>query len=107
MQHYTKNTVSVAQWCNFCRRQTQHTVSGGRVGLCTEGHPRASGMDEHEFGERAAIMELDGGLTRAEAEREARIIVNPPGFATPLSKLTVSHNFFSGHKEEVMLLFSA
>ena len=27
------------------------------------------------YEERAAIMELDGGLTRSEAEREARIIV--------------------------------
>jgi hypothetical protein len=36
--HYTKNTESVTQWCNTCGRPTQHAVSAGRLGGCTE-HP--------------------------------------------------------------------
>lgn len=35
-EHYTEATESILKWCNHCQRQTVHTVSGGRVGRCTE-----------------------------------------------------------------------
>jgi hypothetical protein len=34
MQHYTRNTESVAAWCNKCKGQTQHKVYGGRRAHC-------------------------------------------------------------------------
>ena len=37
-QHYTKGTVSVRKWCNTCRRETEHSVSDGRLGRCVEDH---------------------------------------------------------------------
>lgn len=36
MEHYTRNTESVTRWCNHCGRNTQHSVSAGRVGRCME-----------------------------------------------------------------------
>lgn len=38
------------------------------------------GSRKEEFEERAAIMEFDGGLTRAEAERAARAITGFGGW---------------------------
>ncbi len=35
-QYYTSNTISVARWCNKCRKQTQHRVDGHRAGPCME-----------------------------------------------------------------------
>jgi hypothetical protein len=35
-EHYTKNTESVTRWCNRCARDTQHSVSAGRIGRCME-----------------------------------------------------------------------
>lgn len=35
-QHFTSNTISQARWCNACKRQTQHSVSGNRLGRCME-----------------------------------------------------------------------
>jgi ribosomal protein L44E len=35
-EHYTEGTEYVLLWCNFCQRNTQHNVSGGRAGRCTE-----------------------------------------------------------------------
>jgi hypothetical protein len=43
---------------------------------------RQTELDEEDrkalFDERAAILEYDGGFTRAEAERRAREEMNPP-----------------------------
>ena len=36
VEHYTAGTESVTAWCNECRRVTQHAVSAGRRGRCTE-----------------------------------------------------------------------
>jgi hypothetical protein len=33
-QHYTRNTVSAAAWCNKCGKETEHTVSDRRLGYC-------------------------------------------------------------------------
>ena len=35
-EHYTKNTESVTRFCRTCDRLTQHAVSDGRIGRCTE-----------------------------------------------------------------------
>jgi hypothetical protein len=35
-EHYTRNTESVTAWCNHCGRPTQHAVSDGKRGRCTE-----------------------------------------------------------------------
>jgi ribosomal protein L44E len=45
-EHYTRNTESVTLWCNFCQRNTQHAVSGGRAGRCTE--HAASGQSQKQ-----------------------------------------------------------
>jgi hypothetical protein len=34
--HYTKDTTSAPAWCNHCWRNTQHSVSDGRLGRCME-----------------------------------------------------------------------
>jgi hypothetical protein len=34
--HETKNTTGILLWCNICRKQTVHAVSGKRRGACTE-----------------------------------------------------------------------
>ena len=34
--HYTKDTESDTKWCNRCQRHTQHAVSDGHIGRCTE-----------------------------------------------------------------------
>lgn len=34
--HFTQNTESITRWCGQCGKMTQHSVSGGRVGLCME-----------------------------------------------------------------------
>ena len=36
MQHYTRNTVSVAAWCPKCKKETQHRVDDRRRGPCLE-----------------------------------------------------------------------
>lgn len=36
--HYTKNTLGITRWCNTCRRQTQWSVSDGRLGRCENDH---------------------------------------------------------------------
>lgn len=33
-QHYTKNTVEAAAWCNTCNKSTAHAVSDGRLSYC-------------------------------------------------------------------------
>jgi hypothetical protein len=43
-EHYTRNTESVTRWCNTCQRDTQHSVSSGRVGRCLE-HEVASNSE--------------------------------------------------------------
>jgi hypothetical protein len=35
-EHFTRNTVSVAAWCNKCRRQTLHRVYDRRKGPCLD-----------------------------------------------------------------------
>ncbi len=35
-EHYTQGTVGATKWCNRCARQTLHSVSGNRIGRCTE-----------------------------------------------------------------------
>ncbi len=35
-EHYTRNTVSVAAWCNKCKKQTQHRVDDRRKGPCLD-----------------------------------------------------------------------
>ena len=50
--HYTKNTESVTAWCNKCGRTTQHAVSCGRVGRCTEHEAPKETRAERERRER-------------------------------------------------------
>lgn len=38
--HFTKNTESVTRWCDHCGRGTQHAVSAGHIGRCTEHGPQ-------------------------------------------------------------------
>ena len=33
-QHYTSNTLTASKWCNKCKRETQHSVSGHIIGHC-------------------------------------------------------------------------
>jgi hypothetical protein len=35
-QHYTRNTVSAAEWCTKCQKQTQHRIDDRRKGPCME-----------------------------------------------------------------------
>jgi len=35
-QHYTRNTISAAAWCNRCEKQTQHRIDDRRVGPCLD-----------------------------------------------------------------------
>jgi len=58
MQHETKSTTAVAGWCNACRKQTLHRVSGKRRGACME-HEAAGLLKEQE-------------RRRAKEEREER-----------------------------------
>ncbi len=44
--HHTKNTVGVVAWCNTCNRRTIHSVSGKRIGACTE--HAAAGMSKKQ-----------------------------------------------------------
>jgi len=37
-QHYPKGTISIRKWCNTCGRETEHSVSDGRVGRCVQDH---------------------------------------------------------------------
>jgi hypothetical protein len=41
-QHQTLSTVSTALWCNKCRKETQHSVSGKKIGHCLNCSSRAS-----------------------------------------------------------------
>jgi hypothetical protein len=38
--HFTQGTESVTQWCEHCGKLTQHAVSAGRIGRCTEHGPQ-------------------------------------------------------------------
>lgn len=38
IEHYTKGTISVRKWCNTCGKETEHSVSDGRLGRCVEDH---------------------------------------------------------------------
>jgi hypothetical protein len=31
MQHFTKNTLEAARWCNHCKKSTPHKVFNGRM----------------------------------------------------------------------------
>jgi ribosomal protein L37AE/L43A len=42
-EHMTLNTVSTALWCNKCSKETQHSVSGRKIGHCLECSARAAG----------------------------------------------------------------
>ena len=33
-QHYQKNVVETAAWCNECRKSTPHRVLGGKLAFC-------------------------------------------------------------------------
>jgi len=48
--HQTKNTVAVTRFCNTCKRTTLHSVSGKRIGHCTEHQPeeRAEKQKQNE-----------------------------------------------------------
>lgn len=35
-QHYTRNTVSAAEYCTKCQKQTQHRIDDRRKGPCME-----------------------------------------------------------------------
>jgi hypothetical protein len=35
-EHFTSNTESVWKWCNTCMKNTEHSVSGNRLGRCQE-----------------------------------------------------------------------
>lgn len=52
-EHYTRNTESVTRHCNHCNRQTQHTVSDGRVGRCLEHN--AEGLSQSQIANRERI----------------------------------------------------
>ena len=34
MQHFTLATVETSEWCNTCRKNTMHRVSGRSLGCC-------------------------------------------------------------------------
>lgn len=36
MQHYTRSTVSVSEWCKVCRSMTLHRVDDRRRGPCLD-----------------------------------------------------------------------
>jgi hypothetical protein len=33
-EHYPKNTISAAVWCNKCGKETEHRIDDGRRGPC-------------------------------------------------------------------------
>lgn len=35
-EHFPHNVIGCLKWCNTCRRQTMHAVSGGKPTHCTE-----------------------------------------------------------------------
>ena len=36
MQHFTRNTVEVSEWCSKCGRNTMHRVDGVKLGPCLD-----------------------------------------------------------------------
>lgn len=36
MQHYTRNTVEVSEWCRKCGKKTMHRVDGVKLGPCLD-----------------------------------------------------------------------
>lgn len=49
MQHYTRNTVEVSEWCSKCGKYTMHRVDAPKLGpclVCLEGAPRIHGAIE-------------------------------------------------------------
>jgi ribosomal protein L44E len=34
MQHFTRNTIEVEQWCRKCKKPTMHRVDGVKLGPC-------------------------------------------------------------------------
>lgn len=35
-EHFTRNTISAAFWCNKCQKVTQHRIDDRRKGPCLE-----------------------------------------------------------------------
>ena len=46
MKHETRNTTGILRYCNKCGKNTMHTVSDKRVGLCMKSH--ASGLSKDQ-----------------------------------------------------------
>jgi ribosomal protein L44E len=59
-QHYTRNTQSVAAWCNKCKKETQHIVSDRRRGPCSDCLARLN--KEHEEAKKIAPPAEQRGL---------------------------------------------
>lgn len=36
MQHYTRGTIEVSEWCAKCGKNTMHGVNGVKLGACKE-----------------------------------------------------------------------
>jgi hypothetical protein len=36
MQHYTRNTLEVREWCRKCNKATMHRVDAPKLGPCLE-----------------------------------------------------------------------
>ena len=45
-EHYPGNVVGVLKWCNHCRKQTMHAVSGKKATHCQEHAP--TGMSKKQ-----------------------------------------------------------
>jgi len=53
--HFTKATDRTVAWCSTCGRQTDHAVSGGRLGHCLEHQAQELTKGQQRRRERAAI----------------------------------------------------
>jgi hypothetical protein len=61
-EHYTKNTLGTLKWCNTCRKQTMHAVSGKRVGRCTEHGPTGKSKKQEQAEKKREAENLNPKL---------------------------------------------
>lgn len=63
--HFTSNTESTTQWCNVCRCVTVWSVSGKRIGRCTEHGPKGMTLKQRQ--------QLAQQKEQREAERQGQL----------------------------------
>lgn len=60
-EHFPRNVIGILKWCNTCRRQTMHGVSGKKPTYCQEHeHSGMSKKQEAAAKKRAEEQENPG-----------------------------------------------